>query len=297
MTHFSTRIIRFGLFLVFALITAGSAYAELDAEAIGEAAGTTATTAADGVVRIGWLRTDVLVRVDGIRFRPQAGLGSWAAFKETEGGSMVMGDTVVFQDEVDDAMDAAFAGGLKVTALHNHFFYDRPKVYFMHIGGEGDPLNLAAGVKGMWDAIKALRARRPAPARGFEGASPREGTIDASVVESIVGALPSINNQVVKVSVAKEGSMHGTSVGGSMGLSSWAAFQGDDELAVMDGDFIMTAEEVQPTLRALRAHGIHIVALHNHMTGEEPAYFFTHFWGKASVADLARGFKAALDAN
>lgn len=293
MTHLKThRILTFAL----TLFAAVSIYADLDAQAIGNAAGTTATNAPGGVVRIGWSRTDVPVRVDGMPFKPQAGLGSWAAFKEAGDGAIVMGDTVVFQDEVDIAMDAAFAGGIEITALHNHFFYDQPKVYFMHIGGKGDPLKLAAGVKGMWDAIKELRARRPVPARGFDGPSPRPGTIDASKIESIVGASATVNNQVVKVSVAKEGSMHGTTVTGPMGLSSWAAFQGDDELAAMDGDFIMTGAEVQPTLRALRAHGLHIVSLHNHMVGEDPAFYFTHFWGKGTVDDLARGFKAALDA-
>src|SRR5262245_30243940 len=118
---------------------AGEAGGKLDAAKIGQAAGTKATTAPGGVVRLGWARTDVKVTVDGRPFKPAAGLGSWAAFTPTKHGAMVMGDTVVFQDEVTPAMDAAFAANLEVTALHNHFFYDEPKVYFMHIGGQGDP--------------------------------------------------------------------------------------------------------------------------------------------------------------
>src|SRR4029077_19393694 len=133
---------------------------------IGEAAGTKATTTKDGVVRISWPRTDVQVKVDGMPLQPFAGLGSWAAFMPMEHGAMVMGDTVVFQDEVTPAMDAAFAGELEVTALHNHFFYDEPKVYFMHVGGTGDPEKLAAAVKGVWDAIKKVRAARPEPTAG-----------------------------------------------------------------------------------------------------------------------------------
>ena len=135
----------------------------LDAEKIGAAAGTRATTAKDGVVRIGWARTDVAVRVDGMPLKPFAGLGSWAAFTPAPHGAMVMGDTVVFQDEVSPAMDAAFAGGLEVTALHNHFFYDEPKVYFMHIGGTGEPEKLAEAVKNVSDAIKKVRAKEAQP--------------------------------------------------------------------------------------------------------------------------------------
>src|SRR5262245_43009679 len=119
----------------------------LDADKIGAAAGAKATTTKDGVVRVAWPRTDVAVKVDGMPLKPFAGLGSWAAFTATPHGAMVMGDTVVFQDEVTPAIDAAFAGGLEVTGLHNHFFFDEPKVYFMHIGGQGAPEKLASAVK------------------------------------------------------------------------------------------------------------------------------------------------------
>src|SRR5438270_7821105 len=137
---------------------AAGAEGRLDADKIGAAAGAKATTTKDGVVRVGWARADVAVKVDGMPLKPFAGLGSWAAFTAAPHGAMVMGDTVVFQDEVSPAMDAAFAGGLEVTALHNHFFYDEPKVYFMHVGGTGEPERLAAAVKGVWDAIKKVRS-------------------------------------------------------------------------------------------------------------------------------------------
>jgi hypothetical protein len=268
----------------------------LDAEKIGTAAGTKATTAKDGVVRIGWARTDVAVQVDGVPLRPFAGLGSWAAFAPAAHGAMVMGDTVVFQDEVTPAMDAAFAGGLEVTALHNHFFYDEPKVYFMHLGGRGEPEKLAAAVKGVWDAIKRVRADRPQPGTRFPGATPRAGPIDGAAIEKVLGHRGETQQGVVKVTIGREGSMHGTRVGGSMGLTTWAAFSGSDDLAAVDGDFIMTAEEVQPVLRALRRGSIHVVALHNHMVGEQPALYFTHFWGKGPARELARGLRSALDA-
>jgi len=269
--------------------------AKLDEGQIGKAAGSKATTTPDGVVRLGWPRTDVAVTVDGMPFKPAAGLGSWAAFTPTKHGAMVMGDTVVFQDEVTPAMDAAFVGGLEVTGLHNHFFFDEPKVYFMHIGGQGEPAKLATAVKGMWDAIKKVRADQPQPATRFAGKIPKAGTINASPLGKILGHKADTQGGVVKFTIGRNGSMHGIKVGGSMGLTTWAAFTGNDALAAVDGDFIMTAQEVQPVLRALRKASIHIVALHNHMIGEQPAYFFTHFWGKGPTEELARGIKAALD--
>jgi hypothetical protein len=268
--------------------------AGLSADKIGRAAGTKASTTPDGVVRIGWPRTDVAVTVDGMALQPFAGLGSWAAFKQAKHGAMVMGDTVVFQDEVTPAMDAAFANRLEVTALHNHFFHDEPKVYFMHIGGMGDPEKLAKGVKAVWDAIKKVRAKAAKPATRFAGGVPRAGRITAAPIEKALDRKSETQGGVVKVTIGREGTMHEVKVGGSMGLTTWAAFSGSDELAAVDGDFIMTAKEVQPVLRALRKAGIHIVALHNHMVGEQPAFYFTHFWGKGPAQKLARGLKAAL---
>src|SRR5437660_9669300 len=169
-------------FLVLA-VTGASLFAftrqesSLDAEKIGAAAGTKATTK-DGVVRIAWSRDDVAVTVDRMPLEPFAGLGSWAAFTPAPHGAMVMGDTVVFEDEVTPAMDAAFAGGLEVTALHNHFFHDVPKVYFMHVGGQGDPEQLAGAIKAVWDAIKKVRTERVTPATHFGGQVPKKGNID-----------------------------------------------------------------------------------------------------------------------
>src|SRR5262249_17634476 len=278
------------------LLALGRADRQLDAEKIAVASGRKAAGTKDGVVRIAWARTDVPVTVDGMPLQPFAGLGSWAAFTPAPHGAMVMGDTVVFQDEVTPAIDAAFAGGLEVTALHNHFFYDEPKVYFMHIGGQGEPEKLAGAVKGVWDAIKKVRAEHATPATRFTHEVPQQGKIDAVTIERILGHKSETQNGVVKVTIGREGTMHRVKVGGSMGLTTWAAFSGSDALAAVDGDFIMTAQEVQPVLRALRKAGIHIVALHNHMVGEEPAFYFTHFWGKGSTVDLANGLKSALEA-
>jgi hypothetical protein len=268
----------------------------LDADKIAAGAGTKATTTPDGVVRIAWARTDVPVMVDGMPLKPFAGLGSWAAFTPAPHGAMVMGDTVVFEDEVTPAMDAAFGAGLEVTGLHNHFFHDEPKVYFMHIGGMGDPEKLATAVKGVWDAIKQVRAENPKPATRFAGEAVAAGTVTAGPLEKILGHKADSQQGVVKVTIGREGTMHEIKVAGPMGLTTWAAFSGSDERAAVDGDFIMTAAEVQPVLRALRKAGIHIVALHNHMIGEQPAFYFTHFWGKGPAEKLAEGIKSALDA-
>jgi Domain of Unknown Function (DUF1259) len=295
-----TNLIGLGLLAVLAAGAAralsGAGEGRLDAGKIGRAAGAKATTAKDGVVRIGWPRTDVKVTVDGLHLKPFAGLGSWAAFTPAKHGAMVMGDTVVFQDEVTPAMDAAFQHGLEVTALHNHFFHDEPRVYFMHLGGTGDPEKLAAGVKAVWDSIKKVRAERPQPATRFAGKVPTPGKVTAGPLEKVLGHPAESQDGMAKFVIARAGTMHGVKVGGSMGLTTWAAFSGSDELAAVDGDFIMTANEVQPVLRALRKAGIHIVALHNHMIGEQPAYYFTHFWGKGPAEELARGLKGALDA-
>jgi hypothetical protein len=269
----------------------------LNTEAIGSAAGTTATITGDGIVRVTWARSDVPVHVDGMSFPVAAGLTSWAAFAPTPTGTMLMGDTVVFQDEVSPAMDAAFAHGLEITALHNHFLYDEPRVYFMHIGGHGDAVQLARGVRAMWDAVRHVRSGLAVPARSFPGEAPASGEIDAGMIGRIIGQKATVKDGgVVKVVIGKEAAMHGTPFSSSMGLTTWAAFTGSDELAAIDGDFAMTASEVQPVLHALRRAGIHVVALHNHMVGEEPAYYFTHFWGKGPAAELARGFRSALDA-
>jgi hypothetical protein len=268
----------------------------MDAGPIAAASGAKTTTSPDGVVRIAWARTDVPVKVDHAQLKPFAGLGSWAAFTKAPHGAMLMGDTVVFEDEVTPAMDAAFASGLEVTGLHNHFSFDEPKVYFMHIGGQGDPEKLAAGVKAVWDAIKKVRAESPKPGIGFPEIGPEANEIEPKLVEDILGHKAQTQEGVVKVTIGREGMMHGVKVGGSMGLTTWMAFSGGNAHAVVDGDFIMSAGEVQSVLRALRKADIHVVALHNHMVGEQPPYYFTHFWGKGPVKNLAEGLRSVLDA-
>src|SRR6266478_5853099 len=177
-----------GLAVVLALGTGGPVQSQhdtkLDPQKIANASGAEAKTK-DSVIRIEWPRKDVAVKVDGMPLKPFAGLGSWAAFTPAPHGAMMMGDTVVFQDEVNPAMDAAFEQGLEVTALHNHFFYDEPKVYFMHIGGAGDPETLAKGVKAVWDAVKKVRAGSAEPGKQFDSRTPQGGSLDADALTKI----------------------------------------------------------------------------------------------------------------
>ena len=233
--------------------------------------------------------------VDGVKLKPFAGLGSWAAFTNAADGAMMMGDTVVFQDEVNPAMDAAFSAGLEVSGLHNHFFFEEPKVFFMHIGGHGNPEKLAAAVKSVWDAVKKVRAGNAQPAAGFGGTAITTSLIEPAPLETIIGAKAQAQDGVAKFTIGRQATMHGVKVGAGMGATTWAAFSGDTKLAAMDGDFMMTSVEVQPVLRSLRQSGINVVALHNHMVGEDPTSYFMHFWGKGPAADLAKAFKAALD--
>jgi len=270
----------------------------LDARAIGDAAGTGATTTSDGVVRVGWSRDDVPVSVDGLQLPPAAGLRSWAAFKALpDGSTMIMGDTVVFEDEITPAMDAALSHGLEITALHNHFTFDRPPVYFMHIGGHAeDELTLARGVRAMWGAIRKVREAGRIPGDRTSSKLPEiSGKYDQAALESILGQEGSLSGPSLKFTFGRTAEMRGAEFGASMGLSTWAAFSGNSNHAVVDGDFAMTAGEVQPVIRALRNSGIHIVALHNHMIAESPGYYFLHYWGNGDPKELARGIRKALD--
>ncbi|MBI3838815.1 MAG: DUF1259 domain-containing protein [Planctomycetia bacterium] len=276
-------------------LATGAFACDLSADKVGQTIGTKTTTTPDGVVRVAWPRNEVKVTIDGLPLRPFAGLGSWAAFQKTDHGAMLMGDTVVFQDEVNPAIDVALANGIEITGLHNHFFFDEPKVYFMHIGGEGCPDKLAQGVRAVWDAIKKVRSAKAEPARRFDDKVPPPGSLDAEKLASIIGSKAATEDGIVKITIGRHTTMHGEKFGGSMGLTTWAAFSGSDALAVMDGDFAMTASEAQPVLKSLRHGRVNIVALHNHMIGEAPAYYFVHFWGKGEAGQLATAFKQALD--
>jgi len=253
--------------------------------------------AAENVFKIGKPRSDVKIQVDSWPMAPFMGLGSWAAFTPAQAGqAMMMGDTVVFEDEVNPAMSAAFAEGLEVTALHNHFFFDDPKVYFMHIGGMGDAGDLAAGVKKVYDKIAEIRAANPTPAKSFSGKIATTSSITPAPLETILDMKGQSDQGMFKVVIGRPAKMHGMPVGKEMGINTWASFGGTDDEAVVDGDFAMTENELQTVLRGMRTEGINVVAIHQHMSHEQPRYFFLHYWGKGKAVALAQSFKKVLDA-
>jgi hypothetical protein len=249
----------------------------------------------EGVYKVTLPRNDVKIFVDGWTMPPFMGLGTWAAFTSTQNGVMVMGDTVLFEDEVNAAMSTALDNGLNVTALHNHFFFDRPKVYFMHIEGEGGVDQLAGAVRKVYDKIKEVRAASPQPKESFgANALPDKNSISADPLNQIFAMKGEENNGMVKFSIGRRATMHGVKIDNAMGVNTWAAFAGSDDNAVVDGDFAVTEDELQPVLKSLLKDKINIVAIHLHMTHEEPRIMFFHYWGRGDAKDLANAVKGGL---
>src|ERR1051326_4456826 len=211
-------------------------------------------TATGEIFKVTSPRTDVSVTVDGRALPPFMGLTSWAAF-ESGGRSeaMVMGDFVLFQDEVKPAMKAALTHGLAVTALHNHFFFDEPRVFFMHIGGDGSLDALAGGVRALLDAVKSVRAAAPKPATSFGlAALPATNSISPAPLEKILGTKLQANNGMAKAVIGRTTTMDcGCPAGADMGVNTWAVFAGSDDNAAVDGDFAVTEAELQPILQTL----------------------------------------------
>jgi hypothetical protein len=253
--------------------------------------------AEEGVFKVTSPRADLKVSVDNWQMPPFMGLTSWAAFKPgMKEDAMVMGDLVLFQDEVNPVMSAALENGLAVTALHNHFFFDDPKVYFMHIGGEGPVEQLAKGVKAALDASRQVRGKAPQPGKTFGGQIPAQSSIAAEALQKILNNKGESKDGMFKAVIGRTAKMEcGCEAGKEMGVNTWAAFAGSDENAVVDGDFAALEDELQPVLKSLRKGGINIVAIHQHMTHETPRYIFLHYWGKGKAADLAQVLARTLD--
>jgi hypothetical protein len=251
----------------------------------------------EGVYRITFPRNDVKVVVDGWTMPPFMGLGTWAAFtKGAHTEAMVMGDTVLFEDEVNAAMSAALDNGLSVTALHNHFFFDQPKVFFMHVEGEGTTEKLATAVKKVYDATKGIRGRNAKPAQSFVGqpALPEKNSIATAPLNEIFGMQGESKDGMVKFTIGRPAKMHGVKIDKDMGVNTWAAFAGTDANAIVDGDFAVTEDELQPVLKSVVKDKINIVAIHQHMTHEEPRIIFFHYWGRGRAKDLANAVKGGL---
>ena len=254
----------------------------------------------EGVYKVTFPRGDVKVTVTGWEMPPFMGLGTWAAFQGNDDKAMMMGDTVLFEDEVNDALSAALDNGLQVTALHNHFLFDQPKVYFMHISGEGNVEKLAAAVKKVYDTTKAIRSPNAKPGSTFgqhdieKGLLPNKNSITAEPLNKIFGMSGEVNSGMVKFSIGHPATMHGVKIDNAMGVNTWMAFAGNDDNAVVDGDFAVTEDELQPALKAIRVGGINIVAIHSHMTHEQPRILFFHYWGRGPAKKLAEAIQGAI---
>jgi hypothetical protein len=286
--------------------TAGRSSATVASAAVVDPSSITAVTGgkpevSGNVVKVNFPRTDTPVQIDGwSKVPPFMGLTSYASFLPLENGrAMMMGDFVLFEDEVNPAMSAALDKGLEVTALHNHFFFDKPKVYFMHIGGVGSVAEIGAGVKALLDAASSVRERSATPGETFGQAPVRTPSrIDPGRLDQALGVKGKPQDGVYKATFGRNvtsAMCAGCSVGSAMGMNTWAAFAGLDEGAVVDGDFAVMEDELQDVLKALRAGGINIVAIHSHTMGETPRILFLHYWGRGASVNLAKTVKGAVD--
>ena len=247
----------------------------------------------EGVFKVSVPRTDLAVTAAGVRMTPPLGLTSWAAFKRAGDQAVVMGDLVLLEDQVNPVMSVALDQGLEVTALHNHFFWDTPKVMFMHIGGMGNEASLATAVGRVFASMsETAGGKGEAPRADID---PARTSLDPKKIEAVLGAKGTLAGGVYKVVIGRTTRMHGHEMAAAMGVNTWAAFAGSDEQAVVDGDFAMLEPELQGVLKALRRAGILVVAIHHHMTGEEPRILFLHYWGFGRTEELARGLRSALD--
>lgn len=249
--------------------------------------------AAENVFKVSVPRTDLSVTVAGVKMIPAMGFTSWVAFKPAGDQVMVMGDMVLTEDQVNPVLSMALDNGIEVTALHNHFLWDTPKVMYMHIGGMGDIEKLATGVGKIFQEIKQTSAVKvPAPHTPLVAS---KTSLDPKTIETIIGVPVEKAGEIYKVTLGRATQMTEHEAGKTMGVNTWAAFAGSDKNAVVDGDFAMLESELQGVLKALRSAGIFITAIHHHMTGESPKIVFLHFWGVGSVNDLAKAIKTALD--
>lgn len=245
------------------------------------------------VLKVNVPRSDLHVTISGVATPTPFGFGGWVALtKSDDGNDVMMGDLVLLQEEANPVMSALLENGLEVTALHNHFFWEEPRIFFMHVHGHGKALDLAKRLKPALDLI-------PRPSAAVAPATPPAGpAFHIVALDNIVGSKGEALGSVYKFTLGRDDlnlKEHGAPINARMGLNSWAAFAGNDADAQIAGDIAMRETEVTGVLKALRAHKLNVVAIHHHMLGTQPTVIFLHYWGRGSAEELALGFRGALD--
>jgi hypothetical protein len=249
----------------------------------------------DNVLKVNIPRNDLKVSVDGVATPTPFGFGGWIALTKGAGGmDVMMGDLVLTEAEVNPVMSAILDNGLDVTALHNHFFFESPRIFYMHVHGMGRAADLATKVQ---PALALIGKSSPPASSGSEGRA-ITGNLTTAQLAKTIGHEGEQTGQVYKITIGRADMPikdMGAAINARMGLNTWAAFYGSDADAVVAGDVAMRESEVTPVLKALRANGIDVVAIHHHMTTTQPTVFFLHYWGKGPAQKLATGVKAAVD--
>ena len=251
------------------------------------------------VLKVNVPRNDVHVAIAGVPTPTPFGFGGWVAMRKEDGGNdVMMGDLVLLQEEVNTVMSALLENGLDVTALHNHFFWEEPRIFFMHIHGHGKALEIARRVKPALDLMGHVTSSA-APTKNSPSADPpAQGALDTAKIASIVGHAGEQAGPVYKITLGREDltvKAMGATINARMGLNTWAAFYGTNEDSEVAGDVAMKETEITRVLKALRKNGLDVVAIHHHMTTAHPMIIFLHYWGRGPAEKLATGFRAALD--
>jgi hypothetical protein len=249
------------------------------------------------VLKVNIPRNDIQVTIDDLAVPTPFGFGGWFAMtKGDDGNDVLMGDLVLLQEEVNAVMSALLDHGLEVTALHNHFFWETPRIYYMHVHGHGKAADLAEQIKPALDLIGKGKPGQTATTAA--ASSNPKAALDTAQIAKIVGHDGEMNSGVYKITIGRDDlklKEMGAVINARMGLNTWAAFYGSSEDAAVAGDVAMLESEVTPTLKALRSHGLDVVAIHHHMIGTQPVVIFLHYWGRGPADKLAAGFKAAVD--
>ncbi len=284
---------RLAIGAILVLISMVPAYADPDWTEVGKALGKSGAQMSGGIYRVGLPRSDLKVTLDGVQLKPALALGSWLAFKPMgDSDAMMMGDLVLTQPEVNPVMTKLLDSGIDVTALHNHLLRSEPATMYMHVLGHGDPIKLATALHAALQESGTPLSDTPA------SASSASIDLDTAAIDRVLGHKGKVNGGVYQMSIPRAETIKddGMDVPEAMGSAIAINFQPTGKgSAAITGDFVLIASEVNPVLRALRASGIEVTAVHNHMLGDQPRLFFMHFWANDGVAKLAQGLRSALD--